>query len=130
MCERKPCCLCRGYKGLCHPASAGSRREVVVTNHNSIHICIRGCSSLLGLNYSSCVSSLALSNRAAIACGAGAGAGAALCCRLLPQSPLPAKDNNLKDNLKDSAFCLSTFTPLPINPLPTSFSSFLFKALA
>lgn len=38
------------------------------------------------------------------------------------------KDDNLKDNLKDNTYCLNAFIPLPINPLPTSFSSFLFKA--
>ena len=94
---------------------------------------------LFGLNHSSCVSSPASSDR--IADAGGAGAGAALCCRLragegrlLPQSPQQTEDNhlkdNLKDNLKDKTFSLSTFTPLPINPVPTSFSSFLFKAVA
>lgn len=89
------------------------------------------------LNHSSRVSSPALPNRAGVARGTGA----ALRCwlrvgegRLLPRSPQRTKDNNLKDNLKDNlqdnTFSLSAFTPLPINPLPTSFSSFPFRAIA
>lgn len=43
---------------------------------------------------------------------------------------LPTTADNLKDNLKDNTFCLSTSTPFPITPLPATFSSFLVKAIA